>query len=174
MTASISEHLAHWAVTVRDKPLAPDVRRQAKLALLDYLGVTLGGLEIPASVTIRQMALAQAGAREATLIGCRQRLPALQAALVNGTAGHALDMDDGHRLAAGHPGVTVIPAALAAAEFAGSSGEEVLTAIAAGYEVFVRVASAINPSHLNRGFHTTGTIGPLGAAMASGLSLIHI
>jgi 2-methylcitrate dehydratase PrpD len=171
MTASITETLASWAVEQRDRSLQPATRRQTKLALIDYLGVTLGGLEVPAAVAIRSMAMEQGGKPEATLIGVGSRTSGLQAALANGTAGHALDMDDGHRLAAGHPGVTVIPAALAAAEISGASGEELLTAIAVGYEVFVRVASVMNPSHLERGFHTTGTIGPLGAATAAGLLL---
>ncbi|HEX3244969.1 MAG TPA: MmgE/PrpD family protein, partial [Chloroflexota bacterium] len=171
MTASITETLASWAVEQRDRSLQPATRRQTKLALIDYLGVTLGGLEVPAAVAIRSMAMEQGGKPEATLIGVGSRTSGLQAALANGTAGHALDMDDGHRLAAGHPGVTVIPAALAAAEISGASGEELLTAIAVGYEVFVRVASVMNPSHLERGFHTTGTIGPLGAATSAGLLL---
>jgi 2-methylcitrate dehydratase PrpD len=171
MTRSISETLADWAVAQRERPLGSATKHQAKLALIDLLGVTIGGLDIPSAATIRTLALAQGGWPEATLIGIGRRTSALQAALANGTAGHALDMDDGHRLAAGHPGVTVIPAALAAAEIGGAAGEELLTAIAVGYEVFVRVASAMNPSHLDRGFHTTGTIGPLGAAAAAGLLL---
>jgi 2-methylcitrate dehydratase PrpD len=171
MDSSVTETLARWAVSQRERPLSPAIRRQTKLALIDLLGVTLGGLDIPSAAAIRSLALAQGGAPQATLIGVGTRTAGLQAALANGTAGHALDMDDGHRLAAGHPGVTVIPAALAAAEISGASGDELLAAIAVGYEVFVRVASAMNPSHLDRGFHTTGTIGPLGAAAAAGLLL---
>lgn len=171
MPPSITESFAAWGAAVRGKALADGTRQQARLALLDYLGVTLGGLNIPSAATIRSMTLAQGGYPEAAIIGIGQRTSALQAALANGTAGHALDMDDGHRLAAGHPGVTVIPAALAAAELVNARGSDLLPAIVAGYEVFVRVASAMNPAHLNRGFHTTGTIGPLGAAMAAGLLL---
>src|SRR4051794_19754583 len=171
MTASISETLGQWAVDQRGKALSPAVARQAKLALVDYLGVTLGGLNIPSAAAVRTIALEQGGNPQATLIGIGERTTGFQAALANGTAGHALDMDDGHRLAAGHPGVTVIPAALAAAEISGASGTQLLKAIAVGYEVFVRVASVMNPSHLDRGFHTTGTIGPLGAATAAGFLL---
>ncbi|MFN0074442.1 MAG: MmgE/PrpD family protein [Chloroflexota bacterium] len=171
MATSISETLARWAVDQQQITLASDTAKQAKMALLDFFGVTLGGANIPSAQVIRAMALAQGGAPEATLLGFHHRVPGLSAARANGTAGHALDMDDGHKLAAGHPGVTVIPAALAAAEIMDASGSELLTAIAVGYEVFVRIASAMNPSHLDRGFHTTGTIGPLGAAAAAGLLL---
>jgi 2-methylcitrate dehydratase PrpD len=171
VTQSITETLANWSIAQRDQPLPAPLTRQTKLALIDYLGVTLGGLEIPAAAAIRSMAVAQGAAPQATLVGTGLKTSALLAALTNGTAGHALDMDDGHRMAAGHPGVTVIPAALAAAELSGATGAELLSAVAVGYEIFVRVASAMNPSHLDRGFHTTGTIGPLGAAAAAGLLL---
>jgi 2-methylcitrate dehydratase PrpD len=171
MTRSITETLAEWVVAQRERPLASSTKHQTKLALIDLLGVTIGGLDIPSAAAVRSLAAAQGGSPQATLIGIGTRTSGLQAALANGTAGHALDMDDGHRLAAGHPGVTVIPAALAAAELSDATGEELLTAIAVGYEIFVRIASAMNPSHLDRGFHTTGTIGPLGAAAAAGLLL---
>src|SRR5438067_4057504 len=77
-------------------------------------------------------------------------------------------MDDGHRLAGGHPGVATIPAALAAAEVHGASGRELLRAIVFGYEVFVRIGAHLNPAHLRRGYHTTATVAPFAAA-ASGL-----
>jgi 2-methylcitrate dehydratase PrpD len=171
MTVSITETFSHWTVDQRGRGLSPAIARQAKLALIDYVGVTLGGLDIPSAAAVRAMALEQGSNPQATLLGTGERATGLQAALANGTAGHALDMDDGHRLAAGHPGVTVIPAALAAAEISGANGTQLLKAIALGYEVFVRVASVMNPSHLDRGFHTTGTIGPLGGATAAGFLL---
>jgi 2-methylcitrate dehydratase PrpD len=68
----------------------------------------------------------------------------------------------------GHPGAVVIPAALAVGERNNASGRELITSITAGYEVFVRIAKAVNPSHLQRGFHTTGTCGVFAAAAASG------
>ena len=103
---------------------------------------------------------------------CRsERLPAIHAATVNGVFGHALDMDDGHRAAAGHPGVVTLPAALAAAELAGASGRELLRAVVFGYEVLVRLGAALNPEHLSRGFHTTATAGPFAAAVAAGTLL---
>jgi len=92
----------------------------------------------------------------------------MHAATLNGLFGHALDLDDGHPAAAGHPGAVTIPAALASAETTSASGADLLRGIVLGYEVFVRLASAINPPHLRRGFHTTATVGPFAAAMASG------
>ena len=168
---SLSETLATWAVTLRDQSLPDDVAERTRDATLDLLGVALAGLETTAARIVRGLAAEAGGRPEATVLGARERLPACQAALANGTAGHGIDLDDGHRLAAGHPGVTVIPAALAAAEVGDATGTDFLVAVTAGYEVFIRLASFMNPDHLGRGFHTTGTVGPLGAAMAAGLLL---
>jgi 2-methylcitrate dehydratase PrpD len=76
-------------------------------------------------------------------------------------------MDDGHRFAALHPGTVIIPAALAAAEMSGTTTKELIAGVVAGYEVMIRIGMAINPSSLNRGFHTTGITGPFGAAAAA-------
>jgi len=102
-------------------------------------------------------------------------MPAANAAFANAACAHALDMDDGHRYAALHPGTVVIPAAIAAAEHAGASSRDLITGIVCGYEVMIRVGMAINPSSLGRGFHSTGTAGPFGAcgAAASILDLGH-
>jgi 2-methylcitrate dehydratase PrpD len=91
------------------------------------------------------------------------------AALINGSLAHSLDFDDTHAVAVLHPGATVIPAALAAAEIAGASGAEALAAIVAGYEVALRIALALPAgAHYDRGFHPTATCGAFGAAAAAG------
>jgi 2-methylcitrate dehydratase PrpD len=88
------------------------------------------------------------------------------AALVNGTSVHAFELDDYHQ-AKLHPGAVVIPAAVAMAEKLGSTGEQLVTAIAAGYEVMIRSSLALNPSATRlRGWHLTGVCGPFGAASA--------
>jgi 2-methylcitrate dehydratase PrpD len=108
------------------------------------------------------------GAEESTVIGEYGKIPCVNAAFVNGALAHIHELDDGHRFAMGHPSATVIPAALAVGEKNDATGKELITAIVVGYEVFVRIACSINPSHLQRGFHTTGTCGTFGAAAASG------
>jgi 2-methylcitrate dehydratase PrpD len=89
------------------------------------------------------------------------------AALVNAAASHVVEMDDLHKGSILHPAAPVIPAALAMAEREGASGQELLTAIAVGYEVAVRVGEAMGPSHYEF-WHTTGTCGTFGAAAAAG------
>jgi 2-methylcitrate dehydratase PrpD len=107
------------------------------------------------------------GGDGATVLGGGDAL-AHVAALANGTTAHGLDVDDGHRAASAHPGATVIPAALAAAEKHGSSGADLLVAVVAGYEAAIRTAVSVQTSHRKRGFHATATVGCLGAAAAVG------
>src|SRR6266478_2320864 len=106
------------------------------------------------------------GAPQASIIGHETRLPALSAALVNGAAGHALDYDDVNMAMPGHPSVAILPGLLALAEIQRSSGREVITAFVAGYETACRIGLALQPGHYNLGFHSTGTVGCLGAAAA--------
>lgn len=148
--------------------LPPEVVVQAKQRILDLVGVSLAGytlMEFPRLVVSYITSLG--GTPEATIIQTKRKFPAINAALANGACAHAIDMDDGHRFAALHPGTVVIPAALAAAEMSGGSSKELIAGIVVGYEVMIRIGMAINPSSLQRGFHTTGIVGPFGAAAAT-------
>lgn len=89
------------------------------------------------------------------------------AALVTGTAAHALELDDGHRSASAHPGAVVVPTVLALADRVDADGADLVEGIVAGYEATVAAASAVMPSHRERGFHATATAGCLGAAAAA-------
>jgi 2-methylcitrate dehydratase PrpD len=167
--ASVAEQWSEHFLGTPFERLPTDVVEQAKRALLDYLGVAIGGAGLPMAQIATAYFVELGGRPEASLILDERRLPAIHAALVNGVFGHALDMDDGHRMAAGHPGVATLPAALAAAEVHRSSGSELLRALVFGYEVFVRIGAHLNPTHLKRGFHTTATVAPFAAATAAGL-----
>jgi len=148
--------------------LPPQVLVQAKQRILDLVGVALAGyklMEFPRLVVSYVASLE--GASEATVIQTKRKFPAINAALANAACGHAIDMDDGHRLAALHPGTVVVPAGLAAAEMSGASSKRFIAGIVVGYEVMIRIGMAINPSSLQRGFHTTGIVGPFGAAAAT-------
>ncbi|MFP3927596.1 MAG: MmgE/PrpD family protein [Desulfobacteraceae bacterium] len=147
----------------------PEVTKaQTKKLVLDLVGVALAGYKLMDFPKLTVGYISELGGKpEATAIGASSRLPAPSAALANATCAHALDMDDGHRFAALHPGVVIIPAALAAAEAAGSSTKDLLAGITAGYEVMIRIGRAVNPSSLNRGFHATGITGVFGAASAA-------
>ena len=102
------------------------------------------------------------------MIGTGQRTSAPWAALANGTAAHAVELDDVTTESSLHPGVAVIPAAVALAQDLGASPVRLLEAVVGGYEVTMRVGNALNPaSAYARGFHPTGVAGVFGAAMAA-------
>lgn len=160
--------LAEFVSDLVYKKLPSEVIEKCKEAVLDYLGAALAGYKEGSILSKRvvEIIINSGGKEEATIIGAGKKVPVLNAALVNGVLGHVAELDDGHRRALGHPGVTAVTAALAAGEYVGASGKELITAIVAGYDVFVRIASAINPSHLILGYHTTGTCGAFAAAAA--------
>lgn len=110
------------------------------------------------------------GAGTSRLVGDgSRRYPPPTAAMVNGTLAHSLDFDDTHGAGSIHCSAPVVPAALAAAEVAGSSGKELVAAITAGFEVMTRLSLALDPRlHYERGYHPTATCGVFGAAAACG------
>lgn len=172
MSAPLALALATRLVALRTAPLSPAVLGRARDLLLDFLGVALGGAPEASSRAVRE-GLAALGLRgEAPVLGTADRLPAPQAALANGAAAHALEMDDTHLGGSIHLGASVFPAALAAATLVRTDGEQLLRAAVAGYEAAARLAMALGPArHYARGFHPTGTCGAFGAAAAAGLVL---
>src|SRR5213075_2000196 len=103
---------------------------------------------------------------EATLWGEERLASVREAALVNSFATHSTYLEDGSRFTGGHPSSVVIPAALAEAESRGQSGGELIAAVAAGYEVFLRLGRAIYPATVNRGFQSTAVLGAVSSAAA--------
>jgi 2-methylcitrate dehydratase PrpD len=165
--------LASWISHLRYADLPARTKETVRLALFDTLGCGVYGYSTPWARMLLQWAKSGAPAKgEATVWGeTAPSLRAADAALVNGTATHAFELDDYHN-AKLHAGAVVIPAALAVAEKTGADGERLLTAIAAGYEVMIRSSLALNPSATRlRGWHLTGVCGPFGAAAASAVLL---
>ncbi|MCM0035774.1 MAG: MmgE/PrpD family protein [Burkholderiaceae bacterium] len=166
---TILESFAEYFSNARFEQLPPEVVQKAKLLIVDYLGVSIAGLKMDFPRMTIDYLQSLEGVEQATLMGSARKVPAIHAALGNGVAGHALDMDDGFRYGGVHAGVAVIPAALALAESLKLDGKQLILSIVCGYEIVNRIAKAMNPSHLGRGFHTTGTLGVLGAAAACGV-----
>ncbi len=164
----LSSSYADFILDTQYDRLKPEVVFQAKKLILDLIGVSLAGyklMEFPRMMVSYLEHLG--GIPEATILQTKKKFPAINAALANASCGHALDMDDGHRFSALHPGVVIIPAALAGAELSRASTKELIAGVVTGYEIMIRLGSAINPSSLNRGFHATGIAGPFGAAAAT-------
>jgi len=163
----IEQELAKFAREITYDKLPEEVIRQAKLCLLDLVGAACAGATALPGHVVTEIIEEAGGSPQAVLIGRKEKVPALNAALGNGLYAHALELDDLHRSSILRPGSPIIPAALAAAEKTGASGKDLITAIVVGYEVGIRIAEAMTPSHYNF-WHTTGTCGTFAAAIAAG------
>ena len=160
----LTRALAAMALDYREEDFPEEVRAMGRRCILDGVACALAGRAEPVVGIVEAEAIETAGKAEASLIGRATRLPAAQAALVNGTAAHALDYDDVNIAIPGHPTTVVMPAVLAVAEAVNASGRDVLAAFVAGYEVACRVGLVLGPGHYDRGFHATATAGVIGAA----------
>ena len=158
------ENLAALVANLDDIPHAAIER--AKLALIDYIGVAIAGTVEPVSKIVTEYVGRRAHGN-ATVIGASFRTHAADAALANATIGHALDFDDSNFVLGGHPTVTIMPAVLALAPEHGSSGLEVLEAYVAGFEAMMKLSSAVNFEHYEKGWHPTATMGVFGTAAAA-------
>ena len=167
----VTRVLAARAAATRLDEVPEEARAVARQCLIDWFAVTLAGCGEPAIAMLDAEAREDGGAEQATLVGLGRKASVAQAALINGTASHALDYDDVNSTLSGHPTVAVAPAVLALAEQRRMSGAEMLQAFIAGYEVACRVGALVAPGHYQRGFHATGTVGSFGAAAGAGVAL---
>ena len=126
----------------------------------------LAGAVEPAAEKVRAVVLAEGGGPLALVVGTRLRTSIAGAALANGTAAHALDLDDSHHPGFLHPSAVLVPAVLALGEARGASGSETVAAYLAGLEALTAIGSAINLRHYELGWHATATIGTVAAAVA--------
>lgn len=159
--------LGDFYASIDFESLPEPVVSKARRVLVDFLAVIAVGIKLgPITPILSRYFVEIGGTEESTILGISKKLPAANAAFYMGAIGHSIELDDGHRFGTCHPAVAVIPAALTIGERNQKSFKEVITAIVKGYDVMLRVARSINPSHLNRGFHTTGTAGVFGSAIA--------
>lgn len=163
---AVTRWLAARSSALRHADLPPEALTVARQCLLDWVAVTLPGHAEPAVQILAAELLADGARPVATLVGGGAQSSALNAALINGTASHAIDYDDVNMAIIGHPSVAVLPGLLALAEETGASRDAVLTAFVAGYDVMCRVGELMSPGHYGHGFHATSTIGSIGAAAA--------
>jgi 2-methylcitrate dehydratase PrpD len=170
--AGPTAELAAFASGLEAAKLPPAVVEHAKLCILDALGCGAFGATLAWGRILDEFAVAMGGRPEATIWGSGVRVPAANAALVNGTLVHSFELDDLHKESILHPTAAALPAALSVAEMEpGISGPEFLTAVVAGFEVGIRVGVAVGTAQLLRGFHPTGTLGGVAAAAAAGRAL---
>jgi len=163
---SLTRALVDAVRSLRYEELPDDVREVGRHCVLDFLGCALAGAAEPPVEILVATVVRPERSTEAALVGRPERAARLTAALVNGTAGHALDFDDTHTRMNGHPSAPVLPALVALAETENADGRRFLTALVAGIELECRLGALLGGRHYEIGFHSTGTVGTFGAAAA--------
>jgi 2-methylcitrate dehydratase PrpD len=136
----------------------------SRLAMLDWWGVTVGGVDEPVTRLLRDAAPEPPG--PASVLGAGRTASPVVAALWNGTASHALDYDDTVLALPGHVTAPLLPGLVALAETRGVPGRSVLAAFVLGVEAMCRISRALAPGHYRAGWHATATLGRLGSAAA--------
>lgn len=166
---TMARELAAWASGVRFSDLPDAVVADAKLRVLDTLGLIIGAADTPIGRAVRQAALGMGKGHEARSFGTGDLLPTGLAALIDGTLAHAADFDDTHDLSVVHPSATAIPLALALAQSCSLSGAETLLAVALCNEINCRIGSGAPGGFHAHGFHPTSVTGTLAVAMVATL-----
>ena len=171
---SLTAYVADFITRARAANVPAEVTHLGKRSILDGIGLALAGSVAESGHIVRRYlrSLGCATAKGSTVIGSALELPARFAAFANGVAIHADDYDDTQLAVAKdrvyglltHPTAPALPPVLALGERDGRSGRDVLTAYQVGVEVETKIAEAIDPRHYQNGFHSTATIGTLGAA----------
>ncbi|GKX35676.1 MAG: hypothetical protein MnENMB40S_32940 [Rhizobiaceae bacterium MnEN-MB40S] len=162
----VTRWLAERACAIQFDDLPDTAVTVARQCILDWFAVTIPGFAEPVVKILSEEILSDGAAPVASLAGSTKKTSALNAALINGAASHAIDYDDVNMAILGHPTVAILPGLLALAEQSGASQDDVLTAFVAGYDVACRTGALMSPGHYGHGFHATATVGSIGAAAA--------
>jgi 2-methylcitrate dehydratase PrpD len=167
--ALISERLAQFVAETRYTDLPARTIQMSKRCLLDAIGVSLAASGLGEGCeTFAQLAVAQGGKPTCTILGSRRKVPPEAAAFANGSMAHAMDYEDAHDATLLHPNAAAVPAALAIAEaFGPIAGEEVITAIAVGCDVAVRLGLALRASLSDFGWYPPPILAAFGATAAA-------
>lgn len=168
-TTSPTQMLATFASGLRHDDIPVAVREHAKLCLLDTVGCALFSTSLPWCGIVNDYVTGRTVPATSQVWGTTIRAGAEDVAMANATAAHGFELDEIHPSGV-HPGTLAWSTALALGEELGRSGEEILTAAVAGYEVGTRVGAAVQKAHLKSGFHAMGTIGSfISAATAANI-----
>src|SRR5262252_3581302 len=164
LTKTLCGHLA----TARFSDLSPAAQRQARRGVLDWVGCALAGSRHKTIDTLLAVLQEAGGRPQATVFGRNLKLGWLDAPLANGQMGHVLDFDDTHMGGVVlHASSPILAALFSLAERTPVSGADLVLAYAVGFEAGIRSGRAA-PGHHKGGWHLTGTLGTIAAAVAGG------
>ncbi len=163
---TIIEGIAERIAAINYADLPTEAVEWAKMAILDTVGVTLAGAGEPCAQIVGRVLAGGTRTGECLIFGSDRRAAPLDAALINGTAAHALDFDDVRNSLGGHPSAPFLPALFALGETLDCTGRAFITAYVAGFETETRIARGVHFHHYEKGWHPTATLGVFGATAA--------
>jgi 2-methylcitrate dehydratase PrpD len=170
-TAIVTPRLGQWVSGLTLEAVPANVAAHLKTCLLDSIGCGIYGATQPWGKIAADVMVGFGGGGVSSLFARAEKVSPADAALANGTAIHGFEIDDAHVSSSLHPGAVTLPASLAIAQARKNSGADLLTALAAGYEVGLRVGVCAGVTHSTSGYHVTGTAGAVGATAAAARAL---
>jgi len=170
-TINITDSFIDHLFEMGQRALPERIMEQAKLCAMDYVGCATAGARMMEERNQQFLAAVAKQGGNSTVMGHETKITLHNAAFLNAMNAHATELDDGHRLGMIHLGASIFSALLPVAELEGIAKEDVLRGAVVGYEAAVLSAMAMQPSHKMRGYHTSGTCGTIGAAMAIAAAL---
>jgi 2-methylcitrate dehydratase PrpD len=166
MMEYVTRELAAYLVEAELTAVPADVIHEARRALLNFVGCALGGATEDATAIALEVVSPFSGPRTSIVLGRSESLDPMHASLINGIASHVHDFDDTTPKNYSHTTSPVASALFAYASANPVSGADFLLAFILGFEAASRIGNAVYPSHYDAGWHITGTIGVIGAAVA--------
>lgn len=169
MTADVTQSFVDFLTNIRTLSVPPEGWAAVQIGFTDCIGVMVAGLDEPVTGALARVVAADGGTPEARVLLSAAKAPAANAAMVGSGAAHALDFDDWAFSC--HPSAVLVPAIVAESETVGASGRDMALAYLAGYEVWAKLMGREPDHHYAKGWHPTGTFGPVGVAAA--IAVLH-
>lgn len=165
---NLSQNIAEWVGGLSVEDLPPAIVNDVTMRVLDTVGISVAAVGAGPAIAARVAALKLCAGGPSRMLGYGDAVAPAWAAMVNGTMAHALDLDDTHPGASIHVSSPVVSAVISLGDALGSHGRDVLTAVACGGEIAARIGRVAPGGFQARGFHATGILGTIGAAVATG------
>ena len=164
----LTERLSHFVIRSRFEDFPEEVIETSKKCLLDWIGVSMGGMKDPSVEMVVDLMKEVGGKKQASVLGYGFKTTILNVALINGMMSHVLDYDDAHSESRSHPSAPLLPALLAISEYKKLKGKDLITAFVIGFEVSTRIGLALGKTYYERGWHATSVLGRFGSAVGVG------
>jgi len=173
-SSDLTGRVARYMAAARDRALPAEVARETRHRILDTIAAMVSGARLKPGEAAIRFARAQGGVPEASILTTTIRTSAINAALVNGMFGHADETDDFEPVTKAHPGCAVVPAALAMGERGKGSGQDLIRAVALGYDLCCRWLLALGANHVRATHRAAEGVSSTMGAVAAAASMARL